>query len=217
MLKNLRKGTSEMTDAQTRQPGDVARKLGISTSTLRRWAGEFDNHLSRPASKPSRTGVGAAAPRRYTEADVAFLAKVKALLDQGMSLDQVVQRLKGEPGGVTRGDGRGEETYPLVASEAEMEAPAFGRSFVIVADALRSINENQQALQNSLQVNRNLLGVLIQDNFNLKEENSKLRDRVLKLEQAIGQLRQDELASPLSKSQLDELESRRGCLGIASR
>jgi regulator of replication initiation timing len=71
-----------------------------------------------------------------------------------------------------------------------------------------------------LQVNRNLLGVLIQDNFNLKEENAKLRDRVLKLEQAMNQLRQlrqEKETSSLSQAKQRELESRKGCLSSPSR
>jgi len=69
-----------------------------------------------------------------------------------------------------------------------------------------------------LQVNRNLLGVLIQDNFNLKEENTKLRDRVLKLELAVNQLKQErEAPPPLSEEQERELESRKGCLSFSSQ
>lgn len=99
-----------------------------------------------------------------------------------------------------------------------MDSPTVGPSLVVVADALRNINENQQALQNSLQVNRNLLGVLIQDNFNLKEENSKLRDRLLKLEQDFNQVkrqREEQEKAPLSAAQQKELQSRKGCLGAS--
>lgn len=206
-----------MTDAQLRQPGDVAGELRISTSTLRRWAKEFNAYLSKTAGKPSATAAGTATHRRYTETDVAFLAKVKALLDQGMTYEQVVQRFRGGSASPRESEREAEKSYPVVAPETEIEAPALGRSFVIVADALRNINENQGALQNSLQVNRNLLGVLIQDNFNLKAENSKLRDRLLKLEQAVNQLRQEEQPSPLSSEQKRGLESRRGCLGAASK
>ena len=49
--------------------------------------------------------------------------------------------------------------------------------------------ENQQTIQNSLQVNRNLQGVIIQDNFNLKEENMRLRERMQKMEQELNDLR----------------------------
>jgi DNA-binding transcriptional MerR regulator len=197
-----------MTEAELRLPGDVATELGISTSTLRRWAKEFHPYLSGTAGK-SGVGAGVTTHRRYTEADVDFLSKVKVLLHRGMTYGQVIRSLKGETR-ATR-----EEAYPIVPSEAGIEASAVGPSLVVVADALRNINDNQQTIQNSLQVNRNLLGVLIQDNFNLKEENSKLRDRVLKLEQAMNQLRQEKETSPLSEPEQRELESRKGCLGVS--
>ena len=202
-----------MTDAELRQPGAVARELDISTSTLRRWAKEFHPYLSKMAAKPDVTDTGAGAHRRYTRDDVEILTRVKTLLNRGLTYDQVVQRLRSEGAAPSEERQPLEEAYPIVSPGQDMEAPAVGPSLVVVADALRNINENQQALQNSLQVNRNLLGVLIQDNFNLKEENSKLRDRVLKLEQALNQFRQDKESSPLTQTQQKELQSRRGCLG----
>jgi DNA-binding transcriptional MerR regulator len=206
-----------MTDAELRQPGDVARELDISPSTLRRWAKEFHPYLSTTAAKPDATDAGAAAHRRYTNDDVELLTHVKALLDRGLTYDQVVQRLRREGTAAPERSRPPEEAYPIVAPGKDMETSAVGPSLVVVADALRNINDNQQALQNSLQVNRNLLGVLIQDNFNLKEENSKLRDRVLKLEQAVNQVRQDKESSPLTRAQQRELESRKGCLSTSAR
>jgi len=64
--------------------------------------------------------------------------------------------------------------------------------FVVLTDTLRAMIENQQAIQSSLQVNRNLQGVIIQDNFNLKEENMKLRERMQQLEQELNELRKRE-------------------------
>ena len=206
-----------MTDADLRQPGDVARELDISTSTLRRWAKEFHPYLSKMAAKSDIEGGGPSAHRRYTRDDVRLLTRVKTLLDQGLTYDQVVRHFKSEGTAASEESHVTEDAYPIVASDAEMEAPAIGPSLVVVADALRNIGDNQQALQNSLQVNRNLLGVLIQDNFNLKEENSKLRDRVLKVEQTLNQLRQEKEASPLTQAQQRDLESRKGCLGSAAR
>jgi DNA-binding transcriptional MerR regulator len=205
-----------MTDADLRQPGDVARELDISTSTLRRWAKEFHPYLSKTAAKPDATDAGVSAHRRYTEEDVHLLTRVKTLLERGLTYDQVVQQLKGRAGAVSEGSRPREEAYSIVPSEQQMETQALGPSLVVVKDALRNINDNQQALQNSLQVNRNLLGVLIQDNFNLKEENSKLRDRVLKLEQSVNQFRQEKEASSVSPAQQKELQSRKGCLGSAT-
>ncbi|MDE3089216.1 MAG: hypothetical protein KGJ80_07510, partial [Chloroflexota bacterium] len=60
---------------------------------------------------------------------------------------------------------------------------------VVLTDTLRAMIENQQTIQHSLQVNRNLQGVIIQDNFNLKEENMKLRERMQKLEQELNDVR----------------------------
>jgi DNA-binding transcriptional MerR regulator len=202
-----------MTDGELRQPGDVARELDISTSTLRRWAKEFHPYLSSTAAKPDSTSAGTGTHRRYTEEDVQLLTRVKTLLDQGLTYDQVIERLRRQGAAASDEYSTREEAYPIVAPDKDMEAPSVGPSLVVVADALRNINDNQQALQNSLQVNRNLLGVLIQDNFNLKEENSKLRERVLKLEQSVNQLRQDKEESPLSQAQQRELQSRKGCLG----
>jgi DNA-binding transcriptional MerR regulator len=206
-----------MTDGDLRQPGDVARELDISTSTLRRWAKEFHPYLSETAAKPDSGSAGAGTHRRYTSEDVQLLMRVKTLLDQGLTYDQVIERLKREGGSASDEYPSPEETYPIVAPDKEVDAQSLGPSLVVVADALRNINDNQQALQNSLQVNRNLLGVLIQDNFNLKEENSKLRERVLKLEQGINQLKQDREESPLSPAQQRELQSRKGCLGSPAR
>jgi DNA-binding transcriptional MerR regulator len=206
-----------MTDGDLRQPGDVARELDISTSTLRRWAKEFHPYLSKTAAKPDSTSAGAGTHRRYTTEDVQLLMRVKTLLDQGLTYDQVIDRLKREGASASDEYPSREETYPIVAPDKEVEAQSVGPSLVVVADALRNINDNQQALQNSLQVNRNLLGVLIQDNFNLKEENSKLRERVLKLEQGFNQLKQDREESPLSQAQQRELQSRKGCLGSPAR
>ncbi len=206
-----------MTDAELRQPGEVARELNISTSTLRRWAKEFNTYLSKKAGKPDATGAEAGAHRRYTKQDVQFLSRVKALLGKGFTYDQVIHSIEREAPGTGEETRRRDEAYQIVAADTEIEAAAVGPSLVVVADALRNINENQQALQNSLQVNRNLLGVLIQDNFNLKEENARLRDRMLKLEQTMNQLRQEKETTPLSRAQQKELQSRRGCLSTPTR
>lgn len=207
---------AEMTDAEHRQPGDVARELDISTSTLRRWAKEFHPYLSRMAGRPDSMGGGVGTHRRYTEEDVGLLSRVKVMLEQGLTYDQCVRRLKSEGAPASPESQPHEEAYPILAPGKKMESATVGPSLVVVADALRNINDNQQALQNSLQVNRNLLGVLIQDNFNLKEENSKLRDRVLKLEQGLNEMKRgigEKQTSPLGSAQQSELQSRKGCLG----
>jgi N-acetylmuramic acid 6-phosphate (MurNAc-6-P) etherase len=86
----------------------------------------------------------------------------------------------------------------------------------VLADTLRAMIENQQTIQNSLQVNRNLQGVIIQDNFNLKEENMKLRERMLRMEQELSDLRKRDAEHRLLLEQRLahlEQEARKSVLG----
>ena len=92
-----------------------------------------------------------------------------------------------------------------------------------LADTLHNVADSQQAVLNSQAANRELLGVVLQDNFNLKEENTRLRERMLELERQIGQLRRDEESRRESlRAELEarmhamqrmvSLQSRSGCL-----
>ena len=60
---------------------------------------------------------------------------------------------------------------------------------MLLREVLTGFAAGQEAILNSQQANRNLIGVVIQDNFNLKDENARLRERMLKLEQELGELR----------------------------
>ncbi len=59
----------------------------------------------------------------------------------------------------------------------------------MLADTLHTVAEGQQLLLGSQQANREVLSVVLQDNFNLKEENAKLRDRMLELERDMAEIR----------------------------
>ncbi len=162
-----------MTDA-LRTAQQVTGDLGISASTLKRWTKDFAPFLS-----PSGAVGNDGASRRFTEDDVVVLHRIKEQLASGLSTDEVVEQLHAE--------GRG-ETAALTVSPRD-GAMSQSTAFVVLTDTLRAMIDNQQTIQNSLQVNRNLQGVIIQDNFNLKEENMKLRDRMQKLEQELSDLR----------------------------
>lgn len=153
----------------------MATDLGVSPSTLKRWTKDFAPFLS-----PSGPVSGDGASRRFSLEDSQVLARVKQQLADGLSTDEVVEHLHAE--------GRG-ETSSLTLTSRENGMSGQSAGFVMLTDTLRAMIENQQTIQNSLQVNRNLQGVIIQDNFNLKEENMKLRERMLKLEQELSDLR----------------------------
>jgi uncharacterized protein YlxW (UPF0749 family) len=61
---------------------------------------------------------------------------------------------------------------------------------MLLREVLTGFAAGQEAILNSQQTNRNLMGVVIQDTFNLKDENAKLRERMMKLEQELSDLRQ---------------------------
>lgn len=169
----------------------VAGELGVSPPTLKNWAKEFAGFLSAPG--PLTDGM-----RRFTDDDQLVLKRIKDHLAGGLTLEETAAQLRDEG----YGDGyAGPEEPAPPASEPlpDVEARALAttpnaaqQGFVALTETLRAMVENQQTIQNSLQVNRNLLGVIIQDNFNLKEENSRLRDRMLKLEQELSEAKRRE-------------------------
>lgn len=79
------------------KPQDVARDLGISPSTLRLWSSRFADLLGDQARKLSADGTASTAQRRYTDADVAMFMQAKDLLAQGLTYDDVRQRLGAPP------------------------------------------------------------------------------------------------------------------------
>lgn len=193
-----------------RQPQEVASRLEVSPSTLRRWSDEFDEFLS-----PEAGSSEGKQHRRYSDDDLATFITVKGLMADGLTYEQVRERLSELR--ADKPDGSGS----IVAADAALPlAPAM----TFLADTLHNVADSQQAVLNSQSANRELLGVVLQDNFNLKEENSRLRERMLELERQIGQLRHDEESRREAlRAELDArmhemrrlvmLQSRSGCLG----
>jgi DNA-binding transcriptional MerR regulator len=194
-----------------RQPQDVAGRLEVSPSTLRRWSEEFSEFLS-----PEADSSEGKQHRRYSDEDLATLITVKGLMADGLTYDQVRERLvQIDSGEMPAGPGS------MVPSDPALPlAPAM----TFLADTLHNVADSQQAVLNSQAANRELLGVVLQDNFNLKEENTRLRERMLELERQVSQLRRDEearletLRTELEARMYDVqrivmMQSRSGCLG----
>ncbi len=160
-----------MPETNYKMAAEVTSELGISPHTLEDWTRDYAQFLS-PAG-PSADGM-----RRFTDEDTSVLKQVKDCMSAGMTLEETAAELQnagyGEPE-------RGE------ASRGTLAVTSAQQGFSVLTDTLRAMIENQQTIQNSLQVNRNLLGVIIQDNFNLKEENAKLRERMLRLEKELNE------------------------------
>lgn len=207
-----------------RTPQAVTSELDISPATLRRWADEFCDYLSVEANS-----ADGRSHRRYTNQDMETLRSIKELMNNGLTYEQVRQQLvlrdtafsdDAVPGEFTVDEvvassvvgniepipdpfdeeelNPDEETALVASNGAESPAIAF------LTNTLATLSETQQSILNSQAANRELLGVLIQDNFNLKEENSRLRERILEIERNLSQSRQeDEWRREMLRQELD--------------
>jgi DNA-binding transcriptional MerR regulator len=181
-------------------PQAVSNELDISPATLRRWADEFADYLSTEANPVQGGGH-----RRYTEADVQTLWEIKELMNGGATYEQVrrqiakpaifdadeltpVETLAVEDETQLADDIPIDEESTALVSTAGAESPAIA----FLTNTLTTLSDTQQSILNSQAANRELLGVLIQDNFNLKEENNRLRERILDVERTVAQSRQDD-------------------------
>lgn len=178
-----------MDESRLRLPSDVAHELNISSSTLRRWSTEFADFLSESGGRPELSPHGEPAHRRYTEEDMTVLYSIGELLRRGLTYREIAAQLHRarQSSAQEMGDEQGNE---LAVLPARTEAGSIlSSSFSFLSNAMERVVEGQQFVLNSQQANRDLLGIVIQDNFNLKEENSRLRERMLDLEKEMSELR----------------------------
>ena len=240
----------------------VAKELDISPATLRRWSDEFADYLSIGAGS-SKSG----SHRRYTDNDVLTLIVIKEMMNNGMTYEQVRQNLNGHtaddiPNSPSAPESRADSEfdYSTLAGFERINAPdndednaseSGDRAIVAISEGspaiafltntLATLSDSQKSILNSQAANRELLGVLLQDNFNLKEENSRLRERILEVERGVAQNRQEdewrrealrqELESKISAAnqlameaistarsvetpQIKAVENKPGCLGV---
>jgi len=76
-----------------------------------------------------------------------------------------------------------------------------------VNDLLSTVANSQQSVLNIQDSMRETIGVVVQDNFNLKHENRKLRDRMLEIERSLAeQQRRDETRKEIFEGRLRAVE-----------
>lgn len=182
-----------MTEPRYYWPNEVANELLISPSTLRRWSGEFSDFLSSSAGRSLGGDEDHASHRRYTDEDLETLMAIKGLLSQGLTYIQVGRRLEARRKHPTAAQQVVEAQDPQVtALGPPIRDSSMTPAITVLAGTLQTVTEGQQLLLGSQQANRELLTVVIQDNFGLKEENTKLRDRMLFLERDVVEMRRVE-------------------------
>jgi len=221
-----------MTEPRYRLPSEVAKQLQISPSTLRRWSNEFAEFLSDAAGKPHPAEGGQTAHRRYTDQDIESLMNIKGLLEEGLTYLQVGRRLEALQLRQRTDPSADDVQSPAVRAlgPSLRDASPIAPAITVLADTLHTVADGQQILLGSQQANRDLLTVVLQDNFSLKEENTRLRDRMLELERNLAEIRRmdaarhqaleehihklEEQARHQPKPQAAQTSSKRpGCLG----
>jgi DNA-binding transcriptional MerR regulator len=201
---------------------------------LRRWSKEFAPFLSDTAGRPHDEDQGTFSHRRYTDEDLETLMTVKGLLTEGLTYPQVTRRLEALRLHRTGPDMHfgadqiiDEDEDPITVLAPSSQDPAYTPAVTVIADTLHTVADGQQLLLGSQQANRELLTVVLQDNFNLKQENAKLRDRMLELERDLISTRRREHSQRRNlEARLRRIEEklrpqepepeqndRRGCLG----
>ncbi|MEZ4727571.1 MAG: MerR family transcriptional regulator [Caldilineaceae bacterium] len=159
---------------------EVAGHLQVPLETLRHWNQRFTQFLGAEAT---------ATIPRYTSADVAVLLTVQKYLDQGFDDEEVRKLLIPKriipqaPISTALTPG---ESHELVVGNDSGGIPK------VVADLLSTIANSQQSVLNGQSTVREILNVVVQDNFNLKDENRKLRDRILELERVFAEYQRRE-------------------------
>ncbi len=179
---------------------EVTELLDVAPGTLRRWIQRFGPFLQTTASDSSS---------RYTASDVETLSIVRGLLAEGNTYEQIAHRLRVMHSSQQSQSAPNDEEVggrPVVAASPS-QLPR------VVGDAMQSITDTQKAILNSQTSIRDLLGVVVQDNFSLKEENRKLRERMLEIERAVAEYqRREETRKERLESRLRALEGTLGAL-----
>ncbi len=171
---------------------DVTELLDVAPGTLRRWVQRFADFLGAESQGDEPT---------FNQMDADLLGLVRGMLAEGQSYEQIAHRLgvlQAVQAGATEATNEG--TALALINGANLPSS--------MNDVLHTIADGQQALANSQAASRDLMGVVVQDNFNLKDENRKLRDRMLELERTLAEYqRREETRKERMENRLRALET----------
>jgi len=96
---------------------------------------------------------------------------------------------------------------PATSRHWPVSTPA-GNLNEMVNQLLHTVSDSQQSMLNIQDSIREMLGVIVQDNFNLKNENRKLRERMLELERSLSEYqRREETRKERMEGRLRAVES----------
>jgi flagellar capping protein FliD len=182
---NLAAGHGSRSDStpQSYTLAAVARHLDISTESLQRLRRRFSHYLGPEASLPEP---------HFSSADVAAIVTIQKLLAQGYDDEQIDEHLTPVHLDVEPAPDFPTTVQPYSAQPYGGDVESASALPQVVGDVLNTIVTGQQAVLNGQTSLRDMMGVVVQDNFNLKDENRKLRDRMLEMERALAEYQRRE-------------------------
>lgn len=113
---------AESAEVALLRPSEVADSLGISAATLRRWTSRFEKFFN-PQARAESGGH-----RRYTDQDLNILRKIKSLIEESLTYEQVAENLS--------------SSTPPTSSESTALVP--GSPLEVAIGVLRSLSQAPQ-------------------------------------------------------------------------
>ncbi|MCB0193289.1 MAG: MerR family transcriptional regulator [Anaerolineae bacterium] len=211
-----------MSSETYQSPQGVAKQLDISPASLRRWSDEFTDFLSKGAgADKERSHRRYLESDVETLNEIKELMSNGMTYEQVRQqlTDDAVPSI--EPDEISEVENDPDDDYVVLPHARRDEPslnddddadddnddtpPTFEESLAVVAsngsespalnfltNTLTTLSDSQKSVLNSQAANRELMGVLLQDNFNLKEENNRLRERILEVERDVARSRQED-------------------------
>jgi DNA-binding transcriptional MerR regulator len=186
------------------QIGQVAGRLGISPTSVRRWSERFSLWLDDEAGNPELLENGRRAARLYSENDIEVLARVLEVKEQGLSEEEIEADLAGDfatpvPWVPPSGDlpiQRLDEVGTSLNSEDVATLELLLRKLIDVPEATPHLRQAQRdllhvVLQNATTLMNDAL-MLKEAAKSLKDENDRLRRRLHVLEEEMGRLKESD-------------------------
>lgn len=187
----------ESSDLRYQSFAEVTELLDVAPGTLRRWIQRFSAYLH---------SSGTGGDSHFSESDVETLTIVRGMLAEGNSYEQIAHRLQ-----VMRAANPVHVDERLEDGPITLSPPA-GLPLA-VSEVVHTLADTQRSILNSQGTIRDLVGVVVQDNFNLKEENRKLRERMLEIERTLAEYqRREETRKERLEGRLRALEGTLGAL-----
>jgi DNA-binding transcriptional MerR regulator len=184
-------------DQTSQSFAEVTELLDVAPGTLRRWIQRFGSFLDNTSTDGES---------RFSSSDVETLIIVRGLLAEGNTYEQIAHRLTVLHSANQPPRADQPTKHELIHASTAVLPQAIG-------DLLYTMSDTQQAILNSQGALRDLMGVVVQDNFNLKEENRKLRERMLEIERVLAEYqRREETRKERLENRLRALEGTLGAL-----